>query len=380
MPSLTPARMISAFDILMSGARIVTGPALDARLGAEPRHLLHRRQPLGPAVGVAGRIEHVDPDDDLGGAAHLGQRDRVGQEDRVARRDVGDRNAAADLGLVAPLGDGDVRGQRRAADGAQVEVDDVVRRGAQRGRRRARPPPARRRAAGRSESSARDSGVRRRGSWPARWPNRCRPTAARSRRSCRRRLTRRCRRAILSRMPCSTTGSTGGAATTCASTARSPTSAAARCWTSAAAPGGCWCRCCAPATPSSASTARPRCWPARRRASAGWRRARAAARCCCARDLRALAFAPRFAFAVAAFHSIQHLETDADLARFFAGAARALIPGGWLAFDTFAPDARFLGRATPRRAGRRWGRTRFAHPATGRPIAYSESYRLAGGC
>jgi len=97
-------------------------------------------------------------------------------------------------------------------------------------------------------------------------------------------------------------------------------------------------------------------------------------------DMRALAFSPRFAFAVAAFHSIQHLDTDDDLARFFVGAARALIPGGWLAFDTFAPDARFLARATPRPRDRqrRWGATRFAHPATGRRIAYSESYRLAG--
>ena len=42
-------------------------------------------------------------------------------------------------------------------------------------------------------------------------------------------------------------------------------------------------------------------------------------------------------------------------------------------------------RALPRRANarprdrrRRWGATRFRHPATGRRIAYSESYRLAG--
>jgi len=97
-------------------------------------------------------------------------------------------------------------------------------------------------------------------------------------------------------------------------------------------------------------------------------------------DMRALAFPPRFAFAVAAFHSIQHLEADIDLARFFAGAARALMPGGWLAFDTFAPDAQFLARATPppRDRLRRWGTTRFTHPATGQRIAYSETYRLAG--
>jgi SAM-dependent methyltransferase len=97
-------------------------------------------------------------------------------------------------------------------------------------------------------------------------------------------------------------------------------------------------------------------------------------------DMRALAFPPRFAFAVCAFHSIQHLATDAELARFFEGAAHALIPGGWLAFDTFAPNAQFLARVKPgpRDGQRRWGTTRFVHPATGRRIAYSESYRLAG--
>ena len=121
MPSVTPARMISAFDILMSGARIVTGRRSTPALVPEARHLLHGGQPLGPAVGVARRVEHVDADDDLGRACDLGHGDRVGEEDRVARRDVGDGDAAADLRLVRPLGTGDVRGQGRAADGAQVE-------------------------------------------------------------------------------------------------------------------------------------------------------------------------------------------------------------------------------------------------------------------
>jgi SAM-dependent methyltransferase len=91
-------------------------------------------------------------------------------------------------------------------------------------------------------------------------------------------------------------------------------------------------------------------------------------------DLRSLAFPPRFAFAVAAFHSIQHLATDDDLVRFFQGVAHALIPGGWLAFDAFAPDARFLARG----ATERWGRTRFRHPVTGQTTIYSESHRRRG--
>src|SRR4029079_6023005 len=64
-------------------------------------------------------------------------------------------------------------------------------------------------------------------------------------------------------------------------------------------------------------------------------------------------------------------------AGFFTEVARALQPGGWFAFDTFAPDARFLTRANS--AGdRRWARTRFRHPASGRRTEYSESYRLDG--
>lgn len=94
-------------------------------------------------------------------------------------------------------------------------------------------------------------------------------------------------------------------------------------------------------------------------------------------DLRQLPLARRFSFAVAAFHTIQHLASDRELVRFFAGVARTLRPGGWFAFDTFAPNAQFLARA--QRAGeRRWARTRFRHPTTGRATEYSESYRLAG--
>lgn len=101
-------------------------------------------------------------------------------------------------------------------------------------------------------------------------------------------------------------------------------------------------------------------------------------------DLRRLPVRRRFQFAVAAFHTIQHLATDRELTRFFAGVARTLLPGGWFAFDTFAPNAQFLRRASasatrrPRDDARRWARTRFKHPTTGRPTEYSESYRLDG--
>jgi SAM-dependent methyltransferase len=94
-------------------------------------------------------------------------------------------------------------------------------------------------------------------------------------------------------------------------------------------------------------------------------------------DLRRLPVRRRFQFAIAAFHTIQHLATDRELADFFAVVARTLRPGGWFAFDTFAPNARFLGRANAP-ADRRWARARFKHPTTGRPTEYSETYRLSG--
>jgi len=94
-------------------------------------------------------------------------------------------------------------------------------------------------------------------------------------------------------------------------------------------------------------------------------------------DLRRLPVTRRFPFVVAAFHTIQHLATDRELTRFFAGVARALQPGGWFAFDTFAPNAQFLARADAP-GERRWARARFRHPTTGRRIEYSESYRRKG--
>jgi SAM-dependent methyltransferase len=96
-------------------------------------------------------------------------------------------------------------------------------------------------------------------------------------------------------------------------------------------------------------------------------------------DLRRLPLAgARFQFAVAGFHTIQHLATDSELSGFFAAVARALAPGGWFAFDTFAPNARFLARAAAKSDSRRWARTRFRHPTTGRATEYSESYHLEG--
>jgi SAM-dependent methyltransferase len=90
-------------------------------------------------------------------------------------------------------------------------------------------------------------------------------------------------------------------------------------------------------------------------------------------DLRALPFTKRrFWLAVAAFHTIQHCESDGELLQVFRGAAAALLPGGWLAFDTFAPTRRFLERRGPSAP------TRFRDPRTGRATIYSESHVLDG--
>ena len=84
-------------------------------------------------------------------------------------------------------------------------------------------------------------------------------------------------------------------------------------------------------------------------------------------DLRRFAFAQRFGFAVAAFHSVQHLMTAGDLLRFLGAVRRALMPGGWFAFDVFAPERRFLERDETRR----WDRTPFRDPTTGKRWIYT---------
>jgi SAM-dependent methyltransferase len=87
-----------------------------------------------------------------------------------------------------------------------------------------------------------------------------------------------------------------------------------------------------------------------------------------------LAPRPRFAFAIAAFHGIQHLVEDADLLDLLARVRAALIPGGWLAFDVFAPDPAFLRRTREAGPERRWHRTAFRHPVSGRREVYTATY------
>jgi len=87
-------------------------------------------------------------------------------------------------------------------------------------------------------------------------------------------------------------------------------------------------------------------------------------------DLRAFAFRPRFAFAIAAFHSVQHLVSNADLLAFLRAARRSLVAGGWLAFDVLAPDPTW----TARDPARRWARTTFRHPTTRQRLVYTTNH------
>ena len=89
-------------------------------------------------------------------------------------------------------------------------------------------------------------------------------------------------------------------------------------------------------------------------------------------DLRQFAFRRPFQLAICAFHSIQHLTTEGEQLQFLRRVRDALAPGGWFAFDVFAPDQRFLARDPDRR----WDRTLFRHPSAGR-FVYSMSPRLS---
>ncbi len=88
-------------------------------------------------------------------------------------------------------------------------------------------------------------------------------------------------------------------------------------------------------------------------------------------DLRALPLRGGFHLAICAFHSVAHLIDDADLDAFFGGVFRALLPGGWLAFDLLPPDPHWVNRDPERR----WGRTTFRHPATRQHFVYTNNHR-----
>jgi SAM-dependent methyltransferase len=86
-------------------------------------------------------------------------------------------------------------------------------------------------------------------------------------------------------------------------------------------------------------------------------------------DFRTLRMRRRFPLIVCPFNAFQHLYSRSDVERFLDVVRRHLQPGGRFAFDIMHPDLKWLSR-DPRR---RWARTRFRHPTTGRPMIYSTS-------
>lgn len=96
----------------------------------------------------------------------------------------------------------------------------------------------------------------------------------------------------------------------------------------------------------------------------------AASRCELVRaDFRALNLRRKFPLVICPFNAFMHLYTREDVERFLAVVRAHLRPDGLFAFDVLNPDLGWLAR-DPRR---RWARTRFRHPRTGRSTFYSTS-------
>jgi SAM-dependent methyltransferase len=79
---------------------------------------------------------------------------------------------------------------------------------------------------------------------------------------------------------------------------------------------------------------------------------------------------PRFPLAIAAFNVVEHLYTRGEVQAFLGRARAALAPGGALAFDVQLPDLAWLIRDP----NKRWARTKFTDPTTGRAMIYSTSH------
>ena len=87
-------------------------------------------------------------------------------------------------------------------------------------------------------------------------------------------------------------------------------------------------------------------------------------------DMRQLPLTGRVPLAVSAFNAFEHLYTRTDVALALAEIRRVLEPEGRLVFDVQNPDLRWLTR-DPRR---RWARTKFKNPTTGRRVEYSTNH------
>jgi SAM-dependent methyltransferase len=87
-------------------------------------------------------------------------------------------------------------------------------------------------------------------------------------------------------------------------------------------------------------------------------------------DLRSFSVGGRFPLVIAAFNVLEHLYTRTEVDACLQRVAAHLSPGGALAFDVQLPDLLWLARDP----SKRWARTRFTDPTTGRSMYYSTNH------
>jgi SAM-dependent methyltransferase len=87
-------------------------------------------------------------------------------------------------------------------------------------------------------------------------------------------------------------------------------------------------------------------------------------------DLRDFTVAGKFPLVIAAFNVLEHLYTRGELDACLRRVAAHLAPGGAFAFDVQMPDLAWLLRDP----NKRWAKTRFTDPTTGRAMFYSTNH------
>jgi len=87
-------------------------------------------------------------------------------------------------------------------------------------------------------------------------------------------------------------------------------------------------------------------------------------------DLRSFEVAGKFPLVIAAFNVLEHLYTRGEVDACLRRVAAHLAPGGAFAFDVQMPDMAWLLRDP----NKRWAKTRFTDPATGRAMFYSTNH------
>src|SRR5688572_2739881 len=108
-----------------------THRSFDTGTRREVGHALEGFDIFLPAIRISRIIDRIYADKDVGRVQHFGPRQRVGKEYRVARWNVGNRDACRHCLCRAVLWDVDIRGERAAADAAQIDGERYVAGGAQ---------------------------------------------------------------------------------------------------------------------------------------------------------------------------------------------------------------------------------------------------------